>query len=58
LRIEPDGSSRLTIKRPRCEPRHIDVEPQDVAAVLADFQAIGEDPEKFKAFVNAGVAAV
>src|SRR5260370_37745572 len=32
--------------------KHIDVEPQDVAAVLAEFQAIGEDPEKFAAFVN------
>jgi hypothetical protein len=29
---------------------------QDVAALVAAFQAIGEDPENFKAFVNAAEA--
>ena len=31
---------------------------QDVAALVAEIEAIGEDPEKFKAFVNAAESAV
>ena len=30
----------------------------DVGATVEEFQAIGEDPDRFQAFVNAGVAAV
>jgi hypothetical protein len=30
----------------------------DVAALVAEFEAIGEDPEKFKAFVNAKKSAI
>jgi len=30
----------------------------DVGATVEEFQAIGEDPDRFQAFVNARVAAV
>jgi hypothetical protein len=34
-------------------PRRFEIPEQDVAALVAEFEAIGEDPEKFRAFVNA-----
>jgi hypothetical protein len=52
LRVEPDGAW-LTIKRPGMEAEYLDIPEPDVAAALAGFEAIGEDPEKFKAFVSA-----
>jgi len=52
LRVDP-GAAWLTIKRPGCERDYRDIPDAEVAAVVDQFRAIGEDPEKFKAFVNA-----
>ena len=48
-----DGAAWLTMTKPQSEPRHVQVEDQDVEALVAEFEAIGEDSEKFEAFVNA-----
>jgi hypothetical protein len=55
LRVEPD-CAWLTIKRAGEERQYRDIADADVEKVLADFQAIGTNPEKFKAFVNAAEA--
>ena len=52
LRVNPD-SSWLTIRYPDREPFYRDIEHGEVAGVLAEFHAIGKDPEKFNAFVGA-----
>ena len=41
------------IKRPGEDRQYRDIADADVAKGVADFQAIGEDPEKFRAFVDA-----
>jgi len=50
--ITPDAAY-LTIRKPHSEPLYRELAEGDVAKVLADFQAIGEDPEKFTAFIDA-----
>ncbi len=52
LRIEPDVAW-LTIKRPGEERQYRDIAQSEVAGVVEQFEAIGDDPEKFKAFVAA-----
>jgi len=51
LRVNPD-SSWLVIRVPGSE-RHREIPQDQVAAVPTEFQGIGEDAEKFAAFVNA-----
>jgi hypothetical protein len=51
LRVNPD-ESWIIIRRPGAEPFYADIPQDQVAAVLAELEAIGEDPEKFKAFVS------
>jgi hypothetical protein len=46
----------LVIRKPHSEAQYVELAEGDIAKVLAEFQAIGEDPEKFKAFVNAAEA--
>jgi hypothetical protein len=57
LSIQRGSGAVLTIKRPRTETQGIEIPEQDVATLVAEFQAIGEDPEKFEAFVNAAESA-
>jgi len=52
LRVEPD-CAWLVIKKPGLEGSYRDIAQSEVACVLERFLAIGEDPEKFKAFLNA-----
>jgi hypothetical protein len=51
LRVNVD-ESWIIIRRPGAEPCYRDIPQDQVAAVLAEFQAIGEDPAKFKAFTS------
>ena len=51
LRVTP-GGSWVVIKGPGTESRYFDIPGDQVGAVVAEFQAIGEDPDKFAAFVN------
>ena len=53
--VHPD-ETWLTIKRPGCERDYRDIPDGDVAATGEQFQAIGEDVEKFKAFVSSSQA--
>jgi len=53
LRVERDGGAWLVIRKPHSEPSYRELADGEVAKVLAEFQAIGEDPEKFRAFVDA-----
>jgi hypothetical protein len=46
LRVEPDGAW-LTIKRPGEERQYRDIPESDVPALVAEFEAIGESPERF-----------
>ena len=46
-------SPRVKIKRPGLPETRIQINLADVAATVEEFQAIGEDPERFSAFVNA-----
>ena len=53
LSVTPDGAW-LVIRRPGVEPYYRDIIPEaELDAVVGEFQAIGEDPAKFQAFVNA-----
>jgi len=60
-KVRPDRSSCQALNSARetmqscCQSEIAD---QDVAALVAEIEAIGEDPEKFKAFVNAAESAV
>jgi hypothetical protein len=51
LRIEPDGAW-LVIKRPGLEASYVEIEDRDVPALVAELEAIGDDPEKFSAFLS------
>jgi hypothetical protein len=55
LRVDP-GVAWLTWKRPGCERQYRDIPEAEVAATVEQFQAIGEDAERFKAFVSAAEA--
>jgi hypothetical protein len=55
LLVHPDAAW-LTIKRPGCERDYRDIPDAEVAATVEQFQAIGEDVEKFKAFVSSAQA--
>ena len=50
LRVEPD-CAWLTIKQPGAEPEYHDIPQGEVAGVVEQFEAIGEDVDRFKAFV-------
>jgi hypothetical protein len=50
LRVEPD-SAWLTIKRPGAESEYYDIPQGEVAGIVEQFLAIGEDVDRFKAFV-------
>ena len=52
LRVNPDRAW-IVITGPGTESRYFDVPDDQVGAVTAEFQAIGDSPEKFKAFINA-----
>jgi len=52
LSVTPDGNW-LVIRRPGVEPYYRDIPEAELDAVVGEFQAIGEDPAKFQAFVNA-----
>jgi hypothetical protein len=41
------------VKRPGAESEYHDIPQGEVAGIAEQFQAIGEDPEKFKAFLSA-----
>jgi hypothetical protein len=43
----------VKIKRPGLPETRIQINLADVAPTAEEFQAIGEDPERFSAFVNA-----
>ena len=51
LCVEPDVAW-LTIKRSGEERQYRDIAQGEVAQVVEQFEAIGEDPEKFKAFLS------
>jgi hypothetical protein len=51
LRVDP-GASWLTIKRPGRERDYRDIPEGQTAATVEQFLAIGEDPQKFKAFIG------
>jgi hypothetical protein len=55
LRVDP-GAAWLTIKRPGCERAYRDIPEAQIAAVVEQFQAIGEDVDRFEAFVSAAEA--
>jgi hypothetical protein len=55
LRVDP-GAAWLTIKRPGCEHAYRDIPDAGVAAVVEQFQAIGEDVDRFQAFLSAAEA--
>ncbi len=51
LRVEPD-CAWLTIKRPGEERQYRDIAQSEVAGVVEQFEAIGEDVDRFQAFVG------
>jgi hypothetical protein len=53
LSIQRESGAVLKIKRPGISETRVEIDIADVGATVEEFQAIGEDPEKFKAFVNA-----
>ena len=46
------------VARGRGHDHYAELPDVDVGATVEEFQAIGEDPDRFQAFVNARVAAV
>jgi len=42
----------LAIRKPHSEPSYRELADGEVGQVLSDFEAIGEDPEKFAAFCS------
>jgi hypothetical protein len=52
LRVEPDGNGWLVIKRPDTESEYHDIPSPKIAGVVERFVAIGDDPEKFSAFLS------
>jgi hypothetical protein len=52
LRVEPDGNGWLVIKRPGVESQYIDIPSAEIPGVVERFIAIGEDVDRFKAFVQ------
>jgi hypothetical protein len=52
LRVEAD-CAWLVVKKPDQEREYHDIAQSEVAGVVERFEAIGDSPEKFKAFVNA-----
>jgi hypothetical protein len=52
LRVEPDGNGWLVIKRPDTESEYHDIPSAKIAGVVERFVAIGDDPEKFSAFLS------
>jgi hypothetical protein len=55
LVITPDVAY-LAIRKPHSEPSYRELAEGDVAKVLAEFQNIGTDVQRFEAFVNAAGA--
>jgi hypothetical protein len=52
LRVEPDGNGWLVIKRPGAESEYHDIPSAEIPRIVERFLSIGEDPEKFKAFLR------
>jgi hypothetical protein len=52
LRVNQD-ESWIVIKEPGAEPLYFDIPGAQVAAVTAEFEAIGDSPARLKAFVSA-----
>jgi hypothetical protein len=50
--FRPESAPRVKIKRPGLPETRMQINLADVAATVEEFQAIGEDPERFAAFVN------
>jgi hypothetical protein len=55
--VQTPGLTYLVV-RGRGHDHYAELPDADVGATVAEFQAIGEDPDRFQAFVNARVAAV
>ena len=53
LSIQRGNGAVLKIKRPALPETRVEIDIEDVGATVEEFQAIGENPEKFKVFVNA-----
>ena len=51
--FRPESAPRVKIKRPGLPETRIQINLADTAATVDEFQAIGEDPKKFAAFINA-----
>jgi hypothetical protein len=52
LRTEPDGTGWLVITRPGAEASYVEIEDRDVPALVAEFEAIGNDVGRFNAFLS------
>ena len=55
--VQTPGLTYLVV-RGRVHDHYAELPDADVGATVEEFQAIGEDPDRFQAFVNARVAAV
>lgn len=53
LSVQRGSGAVLKIKRPGMPETWIEIDIADVGATVEEFQAIGEDLEKFRAFVDA-----
>jgi hypothetical protein len=56
LRVNPD-SAWIVIRRPGAEPYYRDIADDELPGLLAQYRAIGGDPGRFQAFVNAAESA-
>jgi hypothetical protein len=48
--VQTPDRAYLAIRKPHSEPSYRELADGEVGQVLSDFEAIGEDPEKFAAF--------
>jgi len=55
LRVEPD-CAWLVAKRPGAEAEYHDIPSAEIPRIVERFLSIGEDPEKFNAFLSAAAA--
>jgi hypothetical protein len=52
LRVNPD-SAWIVVRRPGAGPYYRDIADNELSGLLEQYRAIGGDPQKFAAFVNA-----